>query len=136
MDTAYLILLENHNGTELYITSENIVRKKKISSNVKYRISPIFPVVPSGFWLPEPTSDYKVALFTPDNAFQAIGNVITEVQASLSKKLWFSYGLPSLVIISQNDNDWKIIKEKLGVCRITSHSFSIFGHFISGDLIF
>jgi len=24
----------------------------------------------------------------------------------------------------------------LGVCRITSHSFSIFGHFISGDLIF
>jgi hypothetical protein len=24
----------------------------------------------------------------------------------------------------------------LGVCRITSHSFSSFGHFISGDLIF
>jgi hypothetical protein len=100
---AYLYLrgdIENKNW--LYVLDHSAPKEpEELSQTGRYRISPIFPVIPKLISLPEFKGSHFVGFFFYQHAFQALGYLLNQIIPENHERIWFSHGLASILMFSQ-----------------------------------
>lgn len=113
MDTAYLVLGTDQNGPHLSFVNDVRERDELLDKMHDCRTSPILKLVPSnGF--SEVGSSWRILFLTVPRSFQVIGELSSSASSELREKIWFSYGLASIVVVDQADEEKK---ELLDICH-------------------
>lgn len=118
MNTHYLCLERKQSRKRLLIFDRLALDRYCSENAEQYRISPIFPVVPSDGVLPKNKGKYTVAFFIFDRPYSAIATLLKVLQKKEHCNLWFSHGLCSLIVFSKKDNLIKQIKSETANCVI------------------
>lgn len=91
------------------LTAEQLTPKIK-SPGVRYRVSPIFPAIPSEGKVPGYTGNYLIGFFFFEDPFFVLGELLTKVPKSNQKGLWFSHGLASTIYFADDISEFEVIK--------------------------
>lgn len=68
----------------------------------KYRISPIFPVLPDEALTPDLKGTVFLSFYSFDRAFSVVGRLLRSLHPDLLPRMWFSHGFASLLVFSSD----------------------------------
>lgn len=109
MNVHYLILVES-DPPQLFLAAGNEERDKVTSCHFNYRISPIFPAKP-GVDAPHLAEYPWIGFFTFSNPFQKLGELLAGAPAGFDDRLWFGYGLASVIIFASNRDELESLRD-------------------------
>ena len=113
MTTRYLCLKGSGAEPNVLLLSDPIPAAIPGTDAVEaYRVSPIFPVLPKEAVIPDMKADLYVGFFCCEHAFSVIGQLLAALPADQQSSLWFSHGLPSLVVFAHSPALLESIKKK------------------------
>jgi hypothetical protein len=121
VNTIYLCLERRRSEKRLLIFSSPELDKHCASSVEPYRISPLFPVARTHFFIPKNEDNYVVSFFVFDRPFSAIASLVKTLDEKKQGHLWFSHGLCSLIVFAKDINLVKQIIEQTADCGLRAY---------------
>ncbi len=110
MNTRYLFLEISGNKKKIFFrdqppnNSEGWYEKD-------YKISPIFPVIPNEFEIPDLTEKIRLGFFVFEKSFEVLGKLLDILNSEEKKTIWFNHGLPSIVVITSSEGIMQSVRE-------------------------
>ena len=99
---------------KLYFYNEKQFAKvTKLNKKIVSRNSPLFSIYPQKKQTPPLHKNCFVTFLFPRLSFQSIGQIINQVDDDVQRNIWFSNGLSSIVIFSEDESAAEIISDLL-----------------------
>jgi len=100
----YLHLRQNSKPYNISVSDSQLLD----SHSGIYRSSPIFPLIQPSTSINLTGNNFIVFLYY-EHAFAVLGKILSELPEAIHKKIWFSHGLASILIFTENLDDIEII---------------------------